>query len=807
MPNNGEVPDSRSFVSLVYYKNSLYIYGYNSFSSNAQTDIYKYDLEKEYWEIVHANGDSPPQRLGHYAFVHNNEMVIIYGFIEETLQIYNELYKFNFQSKTWKKIKNFNGFFVVGASSVKVGSKVYILSGRTSTEAYNSIQVIDLDDEVPVPIKITQDFLSPSSRSNHCSIIINNFMYMYGGYYFDKEDNKNYFNDFWRFDLENLAWEPLITSGTPPLNRKDYACCKIGAERLAVFGGEYESIHYNELYIFYVPLLTWEKVEVSGSTIGSRAGSCMVNYGNYLIIVGGMNKDYGYNDIWAFDFEFNIFRVIPNVFLVEDLSFCKIWIDDKGKIKIIGGSNFLSTPNWYIYELDAEFDIWNFNINLKIIKDPTCVVKDDSIMIRSGEKLLVMGGQIYDQIMTNPFFVYDLKNDICQPFDSSEDLILSGHSAVHYKKSICIFGGAGYLGNYRSTVKIYNNIYKLSFGSTDIFSLKCSEGTYALDCSLCPIGTYSSLGSCIKCPKGTYNNLLGSTSVDQCIPCRFSTFSNELGSSFCLDCPHSHICPVGSNRPKSYFDLPVNSSIQPTKYKSEESNILNLTSFIWYSFCIIIFIVIILLLLSNNNTSIYLQKIDMFSSSHRKELNKPIVLKKTKLGGAFSILFMIGCCIIIALSLLNFKLDNIIEIRGTVPVVVIEEKANADLLEINFTLYTYGGYCVQDFDCRKEIFHETGGLKFDKVEKKCKLVNGNCIVLIRFYGLVLELKEAEVILRMKETGSYASALSVNISASSSIPEEISSVFTAFTAPFEDMVFKGINPNIFHYKFMPSVITI
>ena len=59
-------------------------------------------------------------------------------------------------------------------------------------------------------------------------------------------------------------------------------------------------------------------------------------------------------------------------------------------------------------------------------------------------------------------------------------------------------------------------------------------------------------------------------------------------------------------------------------------------------------------------------------------------------------------------------------------------------------------------------------------------------------------------LSLKEPGSYASALSVNVSVSSSIPGEISSVFTSIETPSDNMVLKGMKPNILYYKFMPSV---
>ena len=405
--------------------------------------------------------------------------------------------------------------------------------------------------------------------------------------------------------------------------------------------------------------------------------------------------------------------------------------------------------------------------------------------------------------MIFPFFVYDYVNNFCVSLSISSDLILSGQSVVHYKDSVYVFGGSGFKTNYRSQVKIYNNIYKLTFEKSDYFSVPCSEGTSSPNCTICPKGTYSLSGQCIKCPKGTFNTKAGSSSIDQCIPCPYNTFNNKPGSSLCFDCPNSKVCPIGSIEPKSNYKIFSNSTIQPSQYKSDKTYISSLTSIIWYSFCLALFIFLIIFSISRRSFT-YLEKLDIFSSSHPKELNKPIVLKKTKLGGVFSLSFIIGCCVILILSILNFKLDNIIEIRGTVPVVILKEKVRAEALEINFTMYTYGGLCVNADDCAEDILVEVKGINYQREEKKCNFKDDNCQVVIKFFGFSLNLKQAEIVLKLKEPGSYASALSVNVSASSSIPGEISSVFTSIKTPMDNMVLKGIKPSMFYYKFMPSV---
>jgi N-acetylneuraminic acid mutarotase len=322
MPKRGNIPKPRSVGSMVFYENSLYIYGYVPYSEDSNDEIFRYDLTKEEWEIVEVLGERPAPRKSHYSFIHQDEMIVIYGYFEENMTAYNEINKFNFLNKTWKKVEGFVGIPVMGSSSVQINQKVYILYGRNFEATFNSIQSFDLKELVMV--QETENFLSPSPRSHHCSIVINQYMYLFGGGNFNEEDPDVFFNDFWRFDLETLTWEFFITSGDAPINRKFYSCCKLGSNRLAVFGGENENTFYNDLYWFYEPKKFWFKVEPLSVRITPRSNSCMVSYINLLFIVGGNSAMKGNNDLWVYQFDSNEFKMIAENLFSSDISAVRV---------------------------------------------------------------------------------------------------------------------------------------------------------------------------------------------------------------------------------------------------------------------------------------------------------------------------------------------------------------------------------------------------------------------------------------------------------------------------------------------------
>jgi hypothetical protein len=366
-----------------------------------------------------------------------------------------------------------------------------------------------------------------------------------------------------------------------------------------------------------------------------------------------------------------------------------------------------------------------------------------------------------------------------------------------------VFGGGGYLEIYKSNAKFYNNIYKISLENHDPISLNCSEGTQNSHCSLCPKGTFSSNGKCNMCPQGTFNDQQGSTNIDQCMPCPYGTFAPKPGSQYCLNCVEGFECPVGSSSPKSGFKSLVNKTVQPSKYKIEKNYLSDLSSLLWYGF-VSFFIIFLIVSLISKPAGRLIEKFDIFVQSHDNELNKAVFYYKTKTGGIFSISFAIACGISIIISLMTFQLDNIIEIRGLVPVITLEDTIKASHFQLNLTLYTYGGSCAIDDKCHPKIIEEMKQLKYKEISKKCFNIAGNCQVLLTLKDLELLSKTAEIELNLKEERSFASALSLNLSVSSSIPDQISSVISSFKVPSNKEVLKGLKPSSFFYSFTPSV---
>jgi hypothetical protein len=180
----------------------------------------------------------------------------------------------------------------------------------------------------------------PGARSDTVSWVDNNgFLWLFGGYGYDKDGNIGYLNDMWMFNLGAWTWEsganthnavgtyPPATPATPGA-RKDAVSWTDTSFNMWLFGGYgYDSTssgRLNDLWKFDIIALTWTLVKGSDvidqkgtyGTIntadvnnipGGRSGAVSWrDSSNNLWLFGGYGYDsagnIGYlNDLWKFD--------------------------------------------------------------------------------------------------------------------------------------------------------------------------------------------------------------------------------------------------------------------------------------------------------------------------------------------------------------------------------------------------------------------------------------------------------------------------------------------------------------------------
>ena len=787
--------------SVVFYDDSLYVFGYAPLIELPHSKLFRFDLWAHTWEVVNVTGQAPEPRIYHYACIYNSEMYIIYGFFVETLKEYHSIYKFNFLNLTWYKLSDDSGTSISLAADILIGSKLYILYGRNLQTILNSVISIDLSYSPPLREVISPNFINPEARIYHCSVIINQYLYTFGGTDANEDDTQQVFDDMWRFDMINQKWNYVNTLGPAPSKRYDFGCSKTVGDVVAVFGGKGENRYLNDFYFYHETFNTWYQINADGNVPSPRRGACLVYYNYTYFIIGGKNSEKGFNEIWVYSVETNKFNLIEEKIFKNgnDITQAKCWVEDKGEnieITVVGGCNFLAIPNLntikIIFFPNNNSVSIDSNYKNKSDKIPY-IVAPGSALIKSDNLIFVIGGLLYETLMIIPPRIKNLETSIYTPYALVKKLNLYGSTGVHYEDSFYIFGGSGSAGTYRSPYKRTSNVYKVSFNSSDPIYLGCSQGHYEdvieKKCKACIPGTYFDKTECKPCPKGKYSQALAASSIEQCLPCPAGTFLNKEGGSICLTCPNGYTCPVGSSHPKSIFEIPKNDSIQPGAYKDKNTFVNFIVKNLWVSAAAIGFFFIMMSFISISFWQ-RIEKIDLFVAQHSHELGKPVIHKKTKVGGLFSVLFIITCIITAISGFLSYQLDNINEIKALIPLITLEEKVSAESALVYTTFYIYGGACGENFVCDPKIIYEDIGLSYTYRSVECYMINENCEVRAAYNNLKMTQKTSEIKIMMKEKLSYSSAISINMSLSSSIPNKMSSTITSFSTGFEENLFRG-----------------
>jgi N-acetylneuraminic acid mutarotase len=145
----------RSALTACAYKNKMYVFGgWNGFTKTWFNDLFEFDFDTKTWRQIEAKGQVPKQRTSHAAVVFKDSMYVFAGFSGDAYL--NDIHEYNFATETWTDI-----------TPLTSGDK-------------------------------------PDPRSRFCAVVRGDCMYMLGGW-----NKVNYFNDFYMYHFETKNWTKI----------------------------------------------------------------------------------------------------------------------------------------------------------------------------------------------------------------------------------------------------------------------------------------------------------------------------------------------------------------------------------------------------------------------------------------------------------------------------------------------------------------------------------------------------------------------------------------------------------------------
>ena len=806
LESGGQLPLPKMGSRLDFHENYLYLTGGETYGqpNNYKPELFRYDLTDQVWEDLTSSSMYTNVYL-HGTCVYSNYLYIFYGWSNELSQDVDQIARVSLESGSWDwetlQLQKGPNYHLVKRDSfgfAKVGSHFYMFGGYSESGIRNSLVQIDLDSlQYSV---VSEDFEGPSERAEHSLMPILGKFYLFGG-----KNQGEKLGDFWVFDPLEEEWSELKSKGNLPSPRSSYAPGTF-ADNLVVWGGETEEGLANDAHIYNAYSNNWKLLEVRSSSAPSpRKGACLGVAQTIIYVFGGEDKSGPLADLWKFDTGAGTYELLSEGSFEGPgkVAYAECSLEGE-KLYVMYGSSESETPLGMVYYFDLPTKRWKrvFDNGYSEARN-----RAGANIQKIGNKVFVAGGQIWSIRPFKSFYLLDLETNKYIDYPELPDYSFSAAS-TYFKSNLYIHGGSATSGAIIRRKITTNKFYKINLNSLEGMSgIPCSPGTYQSgeDCILCPKGSYSSefgQTSCKLCPAGTFNFYPGAVSISQCYLCPKDQYNPEIGKSQCLDCQSHMECPVGTISPSNDHSDYQYKSIQPLPYNDTLENKDQIVLLIQIT-VVLVGVIILGVVLSKKRFRNLIKLIDLFERSHNHKNNEPVYIKKNAYGGFFSLVFVFAAMFLVSETIIDFFGNNLQETKTLVPFVVLENEQkqfNAEL-EIHLNLLYYRGDCVKDQECHPLISIEYQNIQ-GSFYTSCTKDNFGCAIEMTCNNCEI-LTGSTVDLSFKEVFSYASGIELNLTSSSSIPDQKSSV-VQYLEPSGSKVFRGPTPSIFLINSIPSV---
>lgn len=835
MEPNGDKPPGLIFPCLEYYEGAIYLVcGEDSdagdYDKIYQNETYVYNLTTSTWTKLDLTKNYDHRTYADTSLV-GDYLYILFGYHYYFGVDVTNIQRLNLVNPThWETFMEFDVYPPVrdSSSACTDGKDVYLGLG------YNAAVASILNDLTKFSISsksittVTPNYLTPSNRMLHSMEVINGEFYLFGGFLGDSITD-----ELWKFDPDTEVWEAMMPQGTTPFARYMHGSDSQG-DIMVIWGGIGDSGLLGDMHYYNIQTKSWVEVIADGTVPTPRRGACLEMILPYVLIYGGETNEGLTNEVWLYNTGTNTYELVyknePNEPLIM-LSICEAeLVNDHIILYTMTGAGVAEAPYLLLKYFNLTDRQWTYIYDGSEDFDKT---KTAPVAKKIGNTFLIIGGETWSTdawnnvILAQPADLGDSDGIEVNPelnytfYVEDKDIIdeyIYASAFVYFKEFIYSHGGGGQLGGSTRTTIPHGKLFKInttkfceSFDNN--CTATCSPGTYKNNetnsCEICSKGYYSegyNNSECEPCPKGTFNSYDGANSIRQCYPCAEGTYINLPGASYCLECPPGYSCPSGSQSP-SLNDLEaVVVSEQPKPYAKNSSKAAASENILYFTYSAIFFICLLLMILFRKKVFPIIVKLDLYTDAHNYDENVPLKLKKTFIGGIFTLCFLSLAILFIIYSIIEFSFNNIQETKTLVPLVIMEDEVSVfnSSLYLNLVFLRYGGDCVdENKQCVNSINLESFEIDGVFEQQSCKLSQElDCSIVYTCYKCTIN-KGAYINIVASEKTSYSSAISLNITADSSIEDTKSSLYILIKTP-QGLIFKGSDPTIIAISATPSI---
>lgn len=274
-------------------------------------------------------------------------------------------------------------------SGAVIDDKIIYIGGQlTSKVRFNDIFNYNTSNGRFTQAKVNGN---PPNISKHTAVTIKGIIYVFGGY----DGLANRFELF-RYDPAEQTWTSPVTHGDRPAPRSNH-CSAVIDNRMYIFGGlqrvENDLVDSNDLHYMDVDTMTWHTPQVTGDIPLPRCGHKMTTIDGKLYLFGGGNGDgwtRKFNDVHVFDPISNAWTEMKTTGVAADsTTFASVWSFGRF-LFVFGGGKFTdtSTVTNEVFTLDTVTCHWT----KQSVQGTPPTARDDCTTNILGDTIYLMHG-------------------------------------------------------------------------------------------------------------------------------------------------------------------------------------------------------------------------------------------------------------------------------------------------------------------------------------------------------------------------------------------------------------------------------
>lgn len=325
--NNVYPPSRYGSASWLESSSVLWLFGGGNGVENNRillNDLWQFNNVTKQWHKVNNNSGQAPE--GRYASANwlgvDNSLFLFGG---HTKNYYlNDLWKYNIHQKKWIKVISMGSkpsprydaliwqssqgiIYLFGGYGKLNGKNSFLNDLWTYSESTNNWKLVH-DIQIPA----MNDY--PAARNSAATWKEANFLYLFGGYGYNKTTTKlDFLNDFWKYNLNANKWELIEQNSVNlPSPRNSMAHWNLD-KYIFIFGG-YGYNNYSkteplsDMWRYDKLSKTWELLSTKNTDIKTRYAAICWTYGKVLYLFGGYTINNTLNDLMYYSESWGVLK-------------------------------------------------------------------------------------------------------------------------------------------------------------------------------------------------------------------------------------------------------------------------------------------------------------------------------------------------------------------------------------------------------------------------------------------------------------------------------------------------------------------